>query len=165
MWDVDIDKEYNMNLNKQSTVAAGVILIGLGIVVLFNLWSLIFPAALLVGGVVAYQQRRRMGHLNEAVQVGMWGVGLALLFLVHFFWPGVLFLAGASVLARGREGQIDAYAQRLITQFSPRSRPAGRPTPTQNVPITTSYPQPIAPAAQQRTEAEKSPATGETTRL
>jgi hypothetical protein len=154
-----------MNLNKQSTVAAGVILIGLGIVVLFNLWSLIFPAALLVGGVAAYQQRRRMGHLNEAVQVGMWGVGLALLFLVHFFWPGVLFLAGASVLARGREGQIDAYAQRLITQFSPRSRPTARPTPTQNVPITTSYPQPLTPAAQQRTEAEKTVATGETTRL
>jgi hypothetical protein len=154
-----------MNLNKQSTVAAGVILIGLGVVVLFNLWSLIFPAALLVGGVVAYQQRRRMGQLNEAVQVGMWGVGLALLFLVHFFWPGVLFLAGASVLARGREGRIDAYAQRLITQLSPRARAAARPTPTQHVPITSSYPQPLPPAAQQRTEAEKAPATGETTRL
>ena len=154
-----------MNLNKQSTVAAGVILIGLGVVVLFNLWSLIFPAALLVGGVVAYQQRRSMGHLNEAVQVGMWGVGLALLFLIHFFWPGVLFLAGASVLARGREGQIDAYAQRLITQFSPRARAATRPTSTQHVPITSSYPQPLPPAAQQPTQAEKAPATGETTRL
>src|SRR5215216_3262800 len=98
-----------MNLNKQSTVTAGVILISLGVVVLFNLWSLIFPAALLVGGVVAYQQRRRIGHINEAVQVGIWGVGLALLFLVHFFWPGVLFLAGASVLARGREDRIDAH--------------------------------------------------------
>ncbi len=154
-----------MNLNKQSTVAAGVILMSLGVVALFNLWSLIFPAALLVGGVVAYQQRRRMGRMNEAVQVGMWGVGLALLFLLHFFWPGVLFLAGASVLARGREDRIDAYAQRLITQFSQRSRPAARPTPTQHVPITSSYPQPLAPAPQQRTEAENSPTTGETTRL
>ena len=154
-----------MNLNKQSTVTAGVILIGLGVVVLFNLWSLIFPAALLVGGAAGYQQRRRMGRLNEAVQVGMWGVGLALLFLLHFFWPGVLFLAGASVLARGREDRIDAYVQRAITQFAQRARPAARPTPTQNVPITTTYPQPLPPMTKQKVEAEHSPTTGETTRL
>ena len=154
-----------MNINKQSTVAAGAILIGLGIVVLFNLWSLIFPAALLVGGVVAYQQRRATGRLNEAVQVGMWGVGLALLFVLHFFWPGVLFLAGASVLARGREDRIDAYVQRLSTQFGPRARPAARPTPTQSVPITSSYPQPLPPITQPQAEAERIPTTGETTRL
>ena len=153
-----------MNLNKQSTVAAGAILIGLGVVVLFNLWSLIFPAALVVGGVVGYQQRRRMGRMNEGVQVGLWGVGLGLLFLLHFFWPGVLFLAGASVLTRGREDRIDAYAQRAITQFGQRSRPAARPTPAQHVPISTTYPQPLPPVAQPKAEVER-PATGETTRL
>ena len=154
-----------MNLNKQSTVTAGAILIGLGVVVLFNLWSLIFPAALVVGGVIGYQQRRRMGRMNEGVQVGLWGVGLGLLFLLHFFWPGVLFLAGASVLARGREDRIDTYAQRAITQFGQRSRPAARPTATQHVPITTTYPQPLPPVAQPKAEAERPVATGETTRL
>ena len=154
-----------MNLNKQSTYTAGVILIGLGVVALFHLWALIFPAALLAGGAVAYQQRRRMGRLNEAVQVGMWGVGLALLFALHFFWPGVLFLAGASVLSRGREDRIDAYVQRLITQFGQRGRAAARPTPTQQVPITSSYPQPLSPAAQPHVEVERSVSTGETTRL
>jgi hypothetical protein len=154
-----------MNLNKQSTYAAGVILIGLGVVALFHLWSLIFPAALLAGGVAAYRQRRQMGRLNEAIQVGMWGVGLALLFPVHFFWPGILFLAGASVLARGREDRIDAYVQRTIGQLGQRARPAARPTPTQQVPITTTYPQPLPPAPQPRAEVERSASTGETTRL
>jgi len=154
-----------MNLNKQSTYTAGVILVGLGVVALFDLWGLIFPAALLAGGVVAYQQRRRMGRLNEAVQVGMWGVGLALLFVLGFFWPGILFLAGASVLSRGREDQIDAYVQRAIAQFGQRRPAAARPTVSQHVPIATSYPQPVPQAPQPRAEAERSATTGETTRL
>ena len=154
-----------MNFTKQSPVSAGVILIGLGIVVLFNLWSLIFPVALLAGGVAAYQQRRQIGRTSEGVQIGMWGAGLALLFLLHFFWPGVLFLAGASVLARGREAQIDAYVQRMAAQFGRRSQPAARPAPAQHVPIATSYPQPFVPAAPQRAEAEQPVVTGETTRL
>jgi hypothetical protein len=95
----------------------------------------------------------------------MWGVGLALLFLIHFFWPGILFLAGASVLARGREDRIDAYVQRMIGQFGQRGRPAVRPTPTQQVPITTTYPQPLPPAPQPRVDVERSASTGETTRL
>ena len=154
-----------MNLNKQSTVTAGAILIGLGVVVLFNLWSLIFPAALVVGGVIGYQQRRRMGRMNEGVQVGLWGVGLGLLFLLHFFWPGVLFLAGASVLARGREDRIDTKVQQLITQFGRRARPVAHSMPTQHVPITTTYPQPLSPAATPQAQAERAPTTGETTRL
>lgn len=154
-----------MNMNKQSTVVAGAILIGLGVVTLFNLWSLLLPAALVAGGVVAYQQRRSMGRLREGVQVGMWGVGLAVLFLLHFFWPGVLFLAGASVLARGREDRIDTKVQQLITQFGRRSHSPARTTPAQHVPITTTYPQPLSPAATPQTQAERTPTTGETTRL
>ena len=153
-----------MNLNKQPSVALGAFLIGLGLIWWLNLWSLLLPAALLIGGVVAYQQRRRMGRTVEGVQVGLWGVGLALLFMLHFIWPGVLFLAGASVLVRGRETNLDAYVQNALAQA--RRRPsAARPTPTQHVPITTSQPAPLSPAQPQPAASERKSNTGETTRL
>jgi TM2 domain-containing membrane protein YozV len=153
-----------MNLNKQPSVALGAFLIGLGIVWWLHLWSLLLPAALLIGGVVAYQQRRRMGRTIEGVQVGLWGVGLALLFMLHFIWPGVLFLAGASVLARGRETNVDAYVQNALSQL--RRRPsAARTTPTQHVPITTSQPAPLSPVQPQPAVSERKSNTGETTRL
>ena len=153
-----------MNFNKQPSVAAGVFLIGLGVVWWLHLWALLLPAALLVGGVVAYQQRRRMGRTVEAVQVGLWGVGLALLFMLHFIWPGVLFLAGASILVRGRETNVDAYVQNAISQA--RRRPtAARPTTTQHVPITTSQPAPLSPTQPQPVANEHKSNTGETTRL
>src|SRR5436190_11814113 len=152
-----------MNINKQPSVAAGVFLIGLGVVWWLHLWALLLPAALLVGGVVAYQQRRRMGRTVDGVQVGLWGVGLALLFMLHFIWPGVLFLAGASILVRGRETNVDAYVQNALSQV--RRRPtAARPMPTQHVPITTSQPTPLSQVQPRPTVSEKSN-TGETTRL
>ena len=153
-----------MNFNKQPSAALGAFLIGLGIVWWLNLSALLLPAALLIGGVVAYQQRRRMGRTVEGVQVGLWGVGLALLFMLHFIWPGVLFLAGASVLVRGRETNVDAYVQNAVSQA--RRRPAAaRPTPTQHVPITTSHPAPLPPAQLQPTGSERRSNTSETTRL
>ena len=153
-----------MNINKQPPVAVGVFLIALGLVWWLNLWGLLLPGALLAGGVVAYRQRRTMGRLAEGVQAGLWCVGLALLFMLHFVWPGVLFLAGASFLARGREGQIDAAVQQLGSRFG--SRPAARPassTPVQQVQISTVYPAPIAP--QQPAAPVDRSATGDTTRL
>jgi hypothetical protein len=153
-----------MNFNKQPPAALGAFLIGLGLVWWLNLWSLLLPAALLVGGVVAYQQRRRMGRLNEAVQVGLWGVGLAVLFMLHFIWPGILFLAGASVLLRGRESRADAFVQQAIARAPRRVRPVAHPTPTQYVPIS-SQPAPAQPAQSQVVEAGRAVTTGETTRL
>ncbi len=153
-----------MHFNKQPSVALGAFLIGLGVVRWLHLWSLLLPAALLIGGVVAYQQRRRMGRTVEGVQVGLWGVGLALLFMLHFIWPGVLFLAGASVLMRGRETNVDAYVQNALSQA--RRRPTvARPTPTQHVPITTSQPAPLSPAQPHPAVSENKSNTGETTRL
>jgi hypothetical protein len=154
-----------MNINKQPSVAVGVFLIALGLVWWLNLWSLLLPAALLIGGVVAYQQRRGMGRTIEAVQVGLWGIGLALLFMIGFVWPGVLFLAGASVLMRGRETNVDAYVQNALAQARRRRSAAARPTPTQHVEITTSHPTPIAPAQPRPAATESRPTTGETTRL
>ena len=153
-----------MNLNKQPTVAMGVFLIALGLVWWLNLWSLLLPAALLVGGVVAYQQRRRLGRTVEAVQVGLWGVGLAVLFLVHFVWPGILFLAGASVLMRGREDRVDAYLQEAAARVR-RPRRVAHAVPAQRVEITTGQPAPIAPVQPQPAARESQPTTGETTRL
>src|SRR4029079_8213 len=153
-----------MNFNKQPSVALGAFLIGLGVVWWLNLWSLLLPAALLIGGAVAYQQRRRMGRTIEGVQVGLWGVGLALLFMLHFIWPGVLFLAGASVLMRGRETNVDAYVQNALSQL--RRRPsAARPTPAQHAPVTPSQPVPLSPAQPRPAASVSKSNTGETTRL
>ena|SRR5690348_1980228 len=153
-----------MNFNKQPSVALGAFLIGLGVVWWLHLWSLLLPAALLIGGVVAYQQRRRMGRTVEGIQVGLWGVGLGLLFMLHFIWPGVLFLAGASMLVRGREANVDTYVQNALSQA--RRRPAvARPTPTQHVPITTSQPVPLSPSQPHPVVTESKSSTGETTRL
>jgi hypothetical protein len=154
-----------MNFNRQPSVALGAFLIGLGLVWWLNLWSLLLPAALLIGGVVAYQQRRRMGRTIEAVQVGLWGVGLALLFMVGFVWPGVLFLAGASMLMRGRESNVDTYVQNMLAQARSRRTAATRPTPTQHVEITTTAPAPL-PQPQPRPAVNQNTSnTGETTRL
>jgi hypothetical protein len=155
-----------MNFNTQSPAVLGGFLIALGVVAWFGLWSLLLPAALLIGGVVAYQQRRRLGRTIEAVQVGMWGVGLALLFLIGFVWPGILFLAGASVLIRGREDRVDAYVQNAIAQA--RRPRATRPVTSQRVEISTnSYTPstPVAPAQPRPVERDVSPVSGETTRL
>jgi hypothetical protein len=108
-------------------------------------------------------QRRQMGRLIEGVQVGIWGVGLALLFMLHFVWPGVLFLAGASFLARGRESRIDAAVQQLVARFN--ARRASRAVPTQQVQISTHYPAPIVPAQPQQPAGQERSATGDTTRL
>jgi hypothetical protein len=105
-----------------------------------------------------------MGRTVEAVQVGMWGVGLALLFMLGFVWPGVLFLAGASVLMRGREDRVDAYVQEAIARVR-RQRPAARSLPSQRVEISTGQPQPSVPATPQPAARDNAPRTGETTRL
>ena len=154
-----------MNFNKQPSVALGAFLIGLGLVWWLHLWSLLLPAALLVGGLVAYQQRRRLGRTIEAVQVGLWGVGLALLFMLHFVWPGVLLLAGASVLMRGRETNVDAYVQNALAQARRRPPAAARPMPTQQVEITTTQPAPLPSVQPRPAVSEGTSNTGETTRL
>ena len=42
----------------------------------------------------------------DQVSGGVFLIGLALIFMTHFFWPGILFVIGASALARGIvEGQ------------------------------------------------------------
>jgi len=145
-----------MNLNKRQPAAIGLFLIALGLVMWLHLWWLVAPAALAVGGVLAYRERRRLGRPVEAVQAGLWCFGLALLFLTHF-WFGVIFLAGLSLLLRGRELQVDTAIQQALNQARNR-RAAPRTITTQQVPITT---QPAPPAGSEYT----GPSTGQTTHL
>lgn len=152
-----------MNLNRQRSVALGIALIGLGIVWWLNLWALIWPGALVAAGVLAYTQRRSIGRTVEAVQAGLWFVGLALLFLIHFIFPGILFLAGASVLIRGRETRIDEYIQGVAAQARAPRRPSSRAITSQQVPISTQQ-VPIYPSSTQ-TGPSDAATTGQTTRL
>ena len=135
-------------MNRQQNVVVGVFLVGLGLVWWLNLGWLIWPGALIGLGAVAYTQRRQMGDTIAAVQAGLWLVGLGVLFLLHFVFPGVLFLAGASILARGREQQIDDQVQAFLGNV--RSGNIRPNFPSQRVPVTT------------ETETQ---ATNETTRL
>jgi hypothetical protein len=143
-----------MNPNKRQTAAIGVFLIALCLVMWLHLWWLVAPAALVAGGILAYRQRRQIGRPVEAVQALLWCFGLALLFLSHF-WLGVLFVAGLSLLLRGRELQVDSMIQQALTQARTR-RASPRTITTQQVPISA------PPAAPGEYDASS---TGQTTRL
>jgi hypothetical protein len=129
----------NLNLNNtnRQTVVMGVFLIALGVVWWLNLWSLLLPAAMIVAGVAGYLQRRSAGRKDEAIQAALWGIGMGLLFLTSFVWPGVLFIAGASILLRGREAQVEASVRHAITRVRPNraSRSAER-VPVETTPVT-----------------------------
>ncbi len=153
-----------MNLNQQQTRYAGIALIVFGIVAVFNLWWLI-PSALLAGGGAAiYQRQRASGRTGDAVQALLWGVGLAVLMLADFVFPGVLLLGGASLLLRGREPQADARVQATVARFARRRAPAVTATPAP----TMSAPQaPVAQPQQRVTivNSTEQPSTSETVRL
>ena len=151
-----------MNLNQQQTRYAGIAVIVFGIVAVFNLWWLI-PSALLVGGgAVIYQRQRASGRTGEAVQALLWGVGLAVLMLADFVFPGVLLLGGASLLLRGREPQADARVQATVARFARRRTPAVTATPAMSAPQA-----PVAQPQQRVTivNSTEQPSTSETVRL
>lgn len=141
--------------NRRSA-AIGIGLIVLGVIWWLNLWWLLLPGALIAGGVAAYIQRRAT-RPSEAVQAGLWGVGLGLLVLIDFLFPGVLFLAGISILARGRETDIDGQVRRFVGGLR-------RPRSTTHPPETTSVPITVHPGVAPHPPADRA-ATGETTRL
>jgi hypothetical protein len=145
-----------MNLNTRQPAALGAVLIVFGLVIWLNLWWLVAPGALIAAGVLAYRQRRLIGRPVEAVQALLWCFGLAVLFLTHF-WIGVLFLAGLSLLLRGRELTVDAAIQQALQRRSQRS--VARTNPVQQVPITTQ------PPATPPANTYETPTTGDTTRL
>lgn len=150
----------NVALDTRRSAGLGIGLIVLGLVWWLNLWWLLLPGALIAGGIATYIQRRRLYRVAEAVQIGLWGTGLGVLFLIGFIFPGILFLAGASVLAHGRETMIDERIQRMIAGVR-RVQPRARPTETTHVPLT------VHPGVGTATTLAPSDeiSTGDTTRL
>ncbi len=141
-----------MNFNRNQTKFIGILLIALGMFAIFRLWWLL-PALLLGGaGVYIYQRQHKAGRMGEAVQGGLWGLGLALLYLIDFIFPGVLLLGGASLLLRGHEQNADVRVQNAITRVRNFRAKAA---------VNTSAP---ASTNVSIVEEEK-PATGETVRL
>lgn len=115
-----------MALQNDQTRLIGLLLVGLGIVAIFKLWWLV-PIALLAGGGIAiYRRQRSLGRTSEAVQALLWGVGLALLSLIHLVWPGILVLGGVSLLLIGREAAVEQRMWALLGQALNWNR---RPTP------------------------------------
>lgn len=123
-----------MNLNQTQARYAGIALIGLGIVAIFDLWWVLPAALLAAGGIAIYRRQKALGRNGEAVQAALWGLGLALLMLVDFLLPGVLLLGGASLLMRGREAQVEARALAVVGRFGRRRAPAVTATPTMTAP-------------------------------
>lgn len=155
-----------MNLNQQQTRYAGIALIVLGVVAVFNLWWAIPSALLLGGGVAVYLRQRVIGHRGEAVQALLWGVGLALLLLADFVLPGVLLLGGASLLLRGREPQADDRVQAVVARFARRRTPAVK-APSSAMPAMAMPQAPVAQPQQRVTimSASEQPNPNETVRL
>lgn len=147
-----------MRIDQKQARYLGIALIVLGVFAVFNLWWLLPTLVLGAAGVYVYTQRRQMGRIGEAIQGGLWLLGLALLVLVGWIFPGVLLLAGVSLLLRGREHDIDNRVQRLVTRFQNRRYGARVPSTStsQNVPVQT-------PPA--NSEREEQPSTSETIRL
>jgi hypothetical protein len=102
-----------MKQTQPQTYYAGVALVAFGVVALLNLWWMLPIAFFAFIGYRFYTERRNTGQFAEAVQGGLWGFGLAFLWLVGM-WPGILLLAGASLLARGRESEIDDAVQNAL---------------------------------------------------
>jgi hypothetical protein len=146
----------------------GISLIVLGVLALLNWWGLI--PVLILGSVGAhlYTQRRLEGRVPMAVQSGLWLIGMALLFMLDFIFPGILLLAGASLLVRGHEHEAD----RRVVNFMGRLGVHLSPAPARGVTAA-----PAAPSIQQKpaeqagphtpgvSGEDQEPSTGKTVRL
>lgn len=146
----------------------GIGLIVLGVFAALRLWWLL-PAVILGGvGTFLYIERRREGRIAAAVQSGLWLLGMGALFLLQFIVPGILILAGASLLIRGREHEVDHKVSAWLTRMGVQlDAPYNIPTTySANIPMPTVQPPSINPAPNPgATVPEPAPNTGETTRL
>jgi hypothetical protein len=125
----------NINLKQSQARNAGIFLIVVGVVAIFNLWWLVPAVALGGAGIFAYRRSRALGRTGEAVQAALWGLGLAVLYLIGAIFPGILLLAGASLLLRGREQEADVRAQRVIGRLTSRRHTANAPSQPTSVTI------------------------------
>jgi hypothetical protein len=75
----------------------------------------------------------------QAVQSAVWLIGLGVLFLTGWWWPGILILVGLSMIAGAlvRGSAPPAEAERLP------EAPAAPPPATPPTPFTASAPEPV----------------------
>lgn len=149
-----------MRIDYKQSRYLGIALIVLGVLAVLGLWGLLPTLVLGAAGVYLYTQRRQIGRIGEAVHGGLWLLGLALLFLVDFVFPGVLLLAGLSLLLRGREHEVDSRVQHFLTHFKSQQRTVNAPPRAQQAPVQSSPVAPTTPA-----ENDEAASTGETIRL
>jgi len=79
-----------------STLSGGLLLIGIGLI--FLLRMPFFPTILAVLGLSSILAGFASGRGWQGVQGGIWLVGLFFLFYYEIFWPGILIVAGVSIL-------------------------------------------------------------------
>jgi len=78
------------------TLSAGLLLIGIGVILLLKLS--LFPAILAVLGISSIVAGVATGRGWYGVQSGLWLIGLFFLFQFDILWPGILILIGVSTL-------------------------------------------------------------------
>jgi hypothetical protein len=144
--------QYLRNMDQRTLRYIGIGLIAVGAFAALRLWFLL--PLLVLGGVGAflYVERRREGRIAAAVQSGLWLVGMGVLLLINFVFPGVLLLAGASLLLRGHEAQADQRVSEVLGRLGVQLPATGQPAGAHNVAI-------------EHSAAQSEPNTGETTRL
>ncbi len=150
-------------LTQQQMRYLGIALIALGIFAALRLWWAL--PVLILGGVGSYlfMERRKEGRIAAAVQSGLWLLGMAVLFLFGFInIPAILLLAGASLLIRGREHEVEQRVTSILARFGVHLPPVAHMPQAAITPV-----HPVAPAAPEAPEApaQTTPSTGETTRL
>ena len=150
-----------MNTNQKQTLYGGIVLVVFGIMALFGIWWLLPTLLLAGGGAAIYITQRQIGRVGEAVQGGLWGLGLALMLLTGFSWlPFLLLLGGLSLILRGREPLADAAVQRLLARL-----PLRIPSLHSGVPVVKKT-SAVQPQVHNVTIVkDESATTGETTRL
>lgn len=148
------------------------------------MWGLLPVLGLSAAGAYLYTERRRAGRIGAAVQSGLWLIGLAVLFLIEFVTPGIIILAGLSLLARGREAELDARLVRLLAKLGvqvpgiqlARATSTAPVAPVQSVPtiaaqspaqppVPTPPATPATPATPPTVQPDERATTGETIRL
>jgi hypothetical protein len=135
------------------------------------MWGLI-PALVLGGlGAYVYTERRRQGRIEAGVQSGLWLLGVALLLVIRFFFPGILILAGASLLMRGREHVVNRKVEEFLDKMGIKlPSPYNGQNPITHAPSASSVQHTPAQQAphtpdQEQAQTASKPSTGETTRL
>lgn len=85
-----------------------------------------------------YERKRRYLGSRGDVHSGIWLIGLAILFFTGFWWPGILILAGISMVVES------VLADRARPEFPPVEQPSAPPAAAPVTPAPTPSPAPAA---------------------